>query len=89
MSTHVDTPLSVLGTPMLVVEYSLSSVSLKYPMLPLASLPHICCTTDTARVCVWVEREVGKGGGGEEVASTMTVANMITHILNCGTFHMS
>lgn len=47
----MDTPLSVLGTPMLIVEYSLSSVSLKYPMLPLASLPHICCTTDTA----WVE----------------------------------
>lgn len=81
----MDTPLSVLGTPMLVVEYFLSSVSLKYPMLSLASLPHICCTTDTA----WVEREVGKGGGGKDAASTVTVANMITHILNHGTFHMS
>ena len=80
----MDTPLSVLGTPMLIVEYSLSSVSLKYPMLPLASLPHICCTTDTA----WVEREVGKGGGGD-AASIVTVASMITHILNCGTFHTS
>ena len=69
MSTHVDTPLSVLGTPMLVVEYSLSSVSLKYPMLPLVSLPHICCTTDTARVCVcglkerWEKEGEGRGGG--------------------------
>ena len=55
---------------MLMVEYFLSSTSLKYPMLPLASLPHICCTTDTASVCV--EREAGKvwwkrrGGGGRE-----------------------